>query len=167
MIPKNRKSHSRKDLFKAPCINFVLRAVAQNNPIWVHYRLRSSNPTRQCARESRSWFLPPLAPFIHPEVQSCAPKKAFHAREASKPLVSISVPRNRPTSAVSDSTARRAGQPSGPAPAGVCSRAAFRNSRADPRNSATKNPLNIKISPTELYGAWCIPPISAITATSA
>ena len=35
-------------------------------------------------------------------------------------------------------------------PAGVFSRSASRNSRADPRNSAIKNPFRIKISGTEL-----------------
>ena len=31
-------------------------------------------------------LMPPLAPFIYPEVQSCVRKKALHAREAAKPL---------------------------------------------------------------------------------
>ena len=59
-----------------------------------------------------------------------------------------------------------AGQPSGPAPAGVRSRAAYRNNNADPINSATKNPLRAKISsgglPVEPN-----PKISTITATNA
>ena len=45
-----------------------------------------------------------------------------------------------------------AGQPScpasGPAPAGGCSRAAYRNNNADPTNSAAKNPFRIKVPKT-------------------
>ncbi len=48
----------------------------------------------------------------------------------------------------------------GPAAAGVRSCAAFRNSQADPRNSATKKPFRSKISLTELTGLWCFPAIS-------
>ena len=59
-----------------------------------------------------------------------------------------------------------AGQPSGPAPAGVCSRAAYRNNNADPTNSATKNPFRAKISTGGLHGEPN-PNISAITATAA
>ena len=47
---------------------------------------------------------------------------------------------------------RRTGQPSGPAPAGVCSRAAYRNNNADPINRATKNPFRTKISSGGLHG---------------
>ncbi len=47
-----------------------------------------------------------------------------------------------------------------------CACAARRNSNADKTNSATKNPFTFKISDTELPGYWCIPAISAITATN-
>src|SRR5918998_5196896 len=65
-----------------------------------------------------------------------------------------------------------AGQPScpasGPAPAGVRSRPAYRNNNADPTNSAAKNPLRIKVpkTPGGLHGEPN-PMISAITATNA
>jgi len=55
----------------------------------------------------------------------------------------------------------------GPAPAGGCLRAARRNSQADPRNSAMKNPFTPRSSNTEVTGDSCFPAISAITATNA
>jgi hypothetical protein len=39
--------------------------------------------------------------------------------------------------------------------AGGCSRAAYQNSQADPRNSATNHPFNPKISDTELTSPRC------------
>jgi hypothetical protein len=43
-----------------------------------------------------------------------------------------------------------AGHPSGPAPAGVSSRAADRNNKADPTNSTTKNPFRVKTPSTPM-----------------
>ena len=66
-----------------------------------------------------------------------------------------------------DSLGRSAGQPSGPAPAGVNSRAAYRNNNPDPTNSATKNPFRIKIPKTPGGLPEPNPKISAIAATNA
>jgi hypothetical protein len=75
------------------------------------------------------------------------------------------VPRSGQQAPVSDSIAG-AGQPSGPAPAGGCSRAAYRNNNADPTNSEMKNPFRAKISTGGLHGRPN-PKISTITATNA
>ena len=60
-----------------------------------------------------------------------------------------------------------AGQPSCPAPAGVCSLPAYRNNNADATNSETKNPFRIKIPRTPGGLPEPNPKISAITATNA
>jgi hypothetical protein len=96
-----------------------------------------------------------------------AQEGASRAGGGETPEVSISVPKNRPMSAVSDSIAG-ARQPSGVrACEGGCSPAASRNSQADPRNIATKNPFKPTISATGLTPERCTPAISAITVTNA
>src|SRR5687768_9335779 len=55
----------------------------------------------------------------------------------------------------------------GAAPAGVCSRAAFRNSQADMSQSAAKNPVRNKMSHGQLDPVEPDPAIRAITATNA
>ncbi len=50
---------------------------------------------------------------------------------------------------------------------GRCCRTADLNSQADATHSATNNPFEIRISDTELTAAWCLPAISATTATNA
>lgn len=57
---------------------------------------------------------------------------------------------------------RMPGATYGAAPAGFCSRAAFRNSQADRSHSVAKNPAKNKLGPVEPN-----PAIKAITATDA
>lgn len=47
-----------------------------------YVRLQTASPKKA---SSNTRLVPPVAPFIHPETQSCERRKALHAREAAKP----------------------------------------------------------------------------------
>ena len=61
----------------------------------------------------------------------------------------------------------RQGRTYGAAPAGACSRAAFRNSQADMSHSAAKNPVRTTTAPGQFAPAEPNPAIRAITPTNA
>ncbi len=95
------------------------------------------------------------------------PRRALSIRQPYAELILRGIKRieyrSRPTRILGERFYIYTARIPGPALAGVRCCAAFRNSQADPRNSATKKPFNHKISLTELTGLWCFPAISAIT----